>query len=133
MLKILKSLENWDPEGAKWVESNAYKALAAEAGVTPKTWKKAANRVYSDGPYGPLAPKEWAETTGDKRFAHVSDALKVIHASAGARIPDVEYTDYDYEVQTDERGNDVPNAVIEGDSIKREIFHWYVEIYGRMP
>ena len=135
MLECLKPLEDWEPEWAKEKLDEIMNDIYDEAGVSKELWDAAKSRVYYDGWHGPISAQEWIDSRDDdettKAVAKIQDALKIIEKGMGVGIGDIEFSNPDYPYDEDDEGNSINNCVIEGQTIRNEIFAWYFQIYGR--
>jgi hypothetical protein len=134
MLKCLKTLDDWEPGYAEEIDKKVRESICEAAEVTKEVWEAAVSRVWYDGNYGPITAEDWvqADDTPERRqVANLKDALKIVEKGMGAGFDDIEFYNPDFEsVGENEEGFDIPNCVIDGDRIKKEVFWFYHEIYG---
>ena len=100
------------------------KTAREKAGISAELLSAAVDRVYFDGYYGPIAPKEWEEQDGRKPYS-VSEALDIMRQVAD------EVEDY-WDNDDGEFGFDY-NSRVDSTDIVKAAWPFLTEIYGGLP
>lgn len=132
-IKALKPLGDWDPAGEEYWTEKIWETMYGAAGGKEKL-TQAWDRVHADGWSGPIDNDEWEETEGYRMT--VTDGRRILADASDAlnEIGRIEFTNPDYgDYEEDEEGNALPNAYIDDDAIRDDLFKWYREIYGGNP
>lgn len=118
-------------------------AAVKAAGVDPKRFSAACDRVYCDGMYGPISERDWREQDGRKPYG--VGAARAIVRKVFDEIRDVPIMDYEFCDATgrDDRngtdfncgerpcpGHDFEAGRIEKKEVLAAYFGWVRDIYG---
>jgi hypothetical protein len=122
-------------------------ALACqEAGIKPKVFDAALDRVIFDGFYGPVSTEDWREQDG-REPASIAEARHIVHEVAFA-VQDYKQTHlemcedprcggWDWDEEDPERSGESHEHEIEerveADALRRDLFRHVYEIYGFIP
>lgn len=130
MLNCLKDYENWYPEDAKYISNHIDDMIADFCKIDKELWLAAKNRVFADGYYGPIHSNEWIESGNCELVADIDVALGIVREALGISFDDIEYVNPEYDTVIDNDDYEIPNMMIDGRDIYREVFKWHKEIYG---
>ena len=100
------------------VEDPGYDPFAGSS-VPVDVRRAATDRVFADGNYGPISQEDWLEQDG-REPSTVADALRIL-AEVDKSITDYDPLDYD------------GDGLIDRDEIRRDVWSWVLDIYGRLP
>lgn len=150
-MNCLKNVSEWNEVLAQQIESDIESEILRLADVELRKWIIAYNMVIYSGFFGPFAP----EDRDDDNIMNFAEAEDIVHKVVqGCKFKSYEYTDHycddtpvcsecgsanlcfvknqckDCKIEC-EYFDYLPNAILEGSTIRNEKFAQYFKIYGK--